>query len=126
MLMVVMVAAVSCCGFSKIKKIEGNWTLSLINGATLDVYAAATGYSADSLDRNMTISGEGMVISGMETDDSIYGIRAASEGYEILKNNEVVGIVAYSEEDDSLTLTTFISDSDSYVFKRGTFDNNQS
>jgi len=124
-LIAVMIAAVSCCGSSQMKRIEGNWTLSMINGATLDVYTAATGYSADLLDRNVEINGGKMVVSGMEEDDSnTYGIKVVSEGFELTENSTVIGTAAYSEENDILTLILTDHEEDlvfTFALKRGTY-----
>ena len=125
-----LVMAVSCCGFSQTKKIEGSWTLSTINGATLEVYTAATGYSADLLDRNVEINGEKMIVSGMDSDEiSIYGIKAVSGGFELTENNTTIGTASYSEKDGILTLVLPDPEEDlvfTFTLKRGTYNYNES
>lgn len=129
MITVLLVMLVSCCGFSQIKKIEGNWTLSTINGVTPEVYFAALGYPLPSLSRNMEISAGKIVVYGADVDNGeSYGIKAVSGGYEALEGDKVMGTIIYSEENDSLTLTPSIPDAEKFEFvlKRGTYNYEES
>lgn len=124
-LIAVIIAVISCCGFSQIKKIEGNWTVSDINGATPEAFFAALGYPLPSLSRNVEIGAEKIVVYSTDIDDGdTYDIKAVSGGYEVLEDGEVIGTFVYSEEKDSLTVTPFIPDAENFVFvlKRGTYN----
>lgn len=127
----VMLAAVSAalclasCGFDA-GKMEGDWTISTVNGRTPEDFAAYSGVGEWCVAKNYKIDGKTLTISAMNEKGDIvsqdYAITERSGGIDASAAGVTLGLY-YNEDDNSIKYSIKYGDTQyTYILKRGTVD----
>lgn len=130
MLVAAMVFSIASCGGTDISKLNGDWTLSSIDGKSPADKAGELGLPSYALLNNFTLSGNTLTVStydpnsGNVADGTQFTVEAAGNGFTATDSNGGKTSFVYDSSADTLTYSAVGASgaAESYVLKRGATD----
>ena len=130
MLVAAMVFSIASCGGMDISKLNGDWTLSSIDGKSPADKAVELGYPSYALLNNFTLSGSTLTRStydpnsGNVVDATQFTVEAAGNGFTATDSNGGKVSFIYDSAADTLSYsaTGASGAAETYILKRGATD----
>ncbi|MBP1542508.1 MAG: hypothetical protein J6A16_00315 [Oscillospiraceae bacterium] len=116
------VLCTACAGKVDISKIKGDWTISTINGYTLEEYAETIGTDKTEAIVNITVTDDTFTSTNI-TGSQSFKYDEAADGIQVKDDaGNLLAKVLYDSEKDSISYTLSLGNGNSIecVFARGT------
>ena len=123
-LAVAMMMCMTACAGLDIGKVKGDWTLSTVNGKTVEEYAAELGVEPYMIVVNATVT-DTQYTSQSANAVATYPISVKANGFEVLsaEGGDIMMSVKYNGADDTLSYKVDIDGTVyEYVLTKGTGD----
>lgn len=106
-IMMLMAILVTCslvaCGGLDMKKVEGTWGLSMVDGMSYDDYCAAQGADPATSNSIWEITEKAVTVTGNGATQN-YKVDIKSDGFELLDDNNTIFLsIRYNEKDSTLS-----------------------
>ncbi len=102
---------------------KGDWTISTINGVSIEEYAAGAGVYVFSQHGNYKVSNKTLEVSGLSLDGTVfsiqYDVKKTDKGFDALKDGQTSINILYDEKNGTLS---FEKDEKKYVLIKGKDD----